>query len=122
MPGSPIFGQRADADAWATAANSCPLNTFTPISDHARAVAVAVFRAAAVWKYGFWAPTEAHILAWGGLFDSSPRRDMSWLTVDLAERAVTEHFRTSVTGWFLPADVLRGAALLRLEQEAQRGT
>src|SRR3546814_2634137 len=35
VPESPIFGQRADADAWATAANACPLNNFTPISGHA---------------------------------------------------------------------------------------
>ncbi|WP_280186247.1 MULTISPECIES: hypothetical protein [Nocardia] len=83
----------------------------------ARAIATAVFRAAAVWNEMFWSPLEFQILNWAVLFDRSDIAE--WLTIDLAECAVNKHFRQSITGQMLPAHVINGAAVLLLEREVQ---
>lgn len=120
-PPEPIW--RGDHHAWHRSILSygVPPLPKEPISSRARAVAVTVFHAASYWNSLFCAPLECQIQNWAVLFDSSHRGQMEWLTVDLAERAVHAYFRESITGRLLPACVIQGAAILRLEAEAQHG-
>ncbi|MEV0031401.1 hypothetical protein [Nocardia sp. NPDC050793] len=109
-PSRPIF--RGDPGEWARGilAWGAPPE-LEPVTARARAVAVAVFYAAADWSQIFGAPVEFQIHAWAVIFDR-----FDWLTVDLAERAVHAHFRESITGQMLPAHVIQGAAVLKLEE------
>jgi hypothetical protein len=84
-----------------------------PVTTQAWAVATAVFYAAADWSVLFRSPLPFQIHVWAHAFDHTG----DWLTVDLAERAVHAHFRQSITGHMLPAHVINGAAVLKLEQE-----
>lgn len=84
-----------------------------PVTPQARAIAVAVFYAAAEWSETYWRPVEFQICIWAHAFESAT--DAGWLTVDLAERAVHAHMRESLLGHLLPAHVIQGAAVLKLE-------
>ncbi|MFE3081805.1 hypothetical protein [Nocardia tengchongensis] len=111
FPPDPIF--RGDPKDWQNAILSYGTPTETPpVSAKARAIAAAVFYAAAQWNEMFSAPASYQIHAWALLFDS-PKFD--WLTIDLAERAVHAYFRTAIVGHMLPGHVLNGAAVLALE-------
>ncbi|WP_343466373.1 hypothetical protein AAI421_14560 [Rhodococcus aetherivorans] len=87
-----------------------------PVSDRARAVAVAVFYTAANHNTVFRAPLPTQIHAWAQTFDCDESGCREWLTVDLATRAVDAHFSESTDGRMLPAHVLRKAAVLKLEE------
>lgn len=86
-----------------------------PVSDRARAVAIAVFYTAAEYNTGYRAPLAVQVHSWAEIFDCSPSIGcMHWLTVDLAIAAVREHFAESADGRILPAHVIRKAAVLKL--------
>jgi hypothetical protein len=117
LPDRPIFV--GDPTEWRANILSYGQPKLPVATTQARSIATAVFRAAAVWNEMFWSPLEFQILNWAVLFD---RPDITeWLTIDLAERAVDEHFRQSLTGQMLPGHVIQRAAVLRLEEEAQHG-
>jgi hypothetical protein len=82
----------------------------TLVSDHGRAVAIAVFHRAADWNSIYRAPHPYQIHLWGSIFDHD------WLTIDLAERAVDQHFEAEIIGRMLPFDVLSKATYIRLEE------
>lgn len=81
-----------------------------PIPGQARAVATAVFYTAASYNTAYVAPLPIQIYTWAQTFDCD------WLTVDLAVRAVEEHFAESEDGRLLPSHVLRKAAVLKLTE------
>lgn len=116
LPDQPIF--RGNARDWHARILAYGLPPLPEVSLRARAIAIAVFRAASVWHQMFWSPLDFQIASWAQMFDGD---EMSWLTVNLAEHAVNDHFRQSITGQMLPAHVTHGAAVLLLEQEAQHG-
>lgn len=116
LPDRPIFV--GDAAEWHANILALGPPRLPTVSARARAVSMAVFHAAAVWHQMFWSPIEFQLLSWAQLFDQP---GMEWLTIDLAERAVNEFFRQSITGYMLPGHVVQGAAVLLLEEEAQRG-
>ncbi|WP_454199532.1 hypothetical protein [Nocardia sp. Marseille-Q1738] len=116
LPDRPIFV--GDPAEWQANILSWGQPKLPVVTTQSRAIAAAVFRAAAVWNEMFWSPMDFQVLNWAVLFD---RPDMEWLTIDLAERAVNEHFRQSITGQMLPGHVIQRAAVLRLEEEVQHG-
>lgn len=114
LPSKPIFV--GDPAEWRANILAYGMPLTRPVSPRAHAIAVAVFRAAAVWNQMFWAPADFQVSVWAELFD---RPDLDWLTIDLAERAVNEHFRAAIVGHMVPGHVIQRAAVLLLEQEAQ---
>src|SRR5690606_34431083 len=88
-----------------------------PVSDRARAVAVAVFYTAANYNTVYRAPIPFQIYTRAQVFDCGYDGCRHWLTVDVAVRAVDEHFAEPTDGRILPAHVLRKAAVLKLSEE-----
>ncbi|MGY1946684.1 hypothetical protein [Nocardia asiatica] len=84
-----------------------------PVTTVATALATTTFYTAGHWSETFQAPTEFLINSWAHLFEFAGADQ--WMTLDLVERAVNAHFRQSITGRMLPADVIHGAAILKLE-------
>lgn len=84
------------------------------VTSHALACSTAVFYAAADWCEMFRAPSPYQIQSWAHSFDRSGA--VSWMSVDLAERAVHDHFSTAITGHMLPGHVIQRAAVLKLEE------
>ncbi|MFC9768631.1 hypothetical protein [Rhodococcus jostii] len=116
-PSSPAPGPRwhgDDRDWKANIGRPDPAECEPPISPRARAVATAVFYAAADHNTIFRAPWPIQIHSWGRVFDCGPLGCMEWLTVDLAVEAVTAHFTQSIDGRMLPFHVVREATFLRL--------
>lgn len=85
------------------------------VSDRAKAVATAVFYAAADLNTRSRAPLPAQINAWAEVFDGSESGGMDWLTPEFATEAVRAHFAQSTDGHMLPFHVLGEAAFIRLE-------
>lgn len=112
-PREPIF--RGDPTAWQQDILAFGPMELPPVTAQAWSVATAVFYAAADWSEMFRSPIPLQIHMWAHVFECSESTD--WLTVELAERAVHAHFRQSITGHILPAHVISGAAVLKLEQE-----
>jgi hypothetical protein len=109
----PIF--RGDPKAWQRDILAFGhLPELPPVTAQAWSVATAVFYAAADWSEMFASPMPFQIHMWAHVFECSESTD--WLTVDLAERAVHAHFRQSITGHMLPAHVIQGAAILKLQE------
>lgn len=88
---------------------------FEPVSARAQAVAVAVFHAAGDYNSLYWSPLPEQLNAWAAIFDCNERDCRDWLTVELADRAVREHFSESIDGRIMPAHVLQRVAVLHLE-------
>lgn len=112
-PSRPIF--RDTPGRWAQEILSTGSFPEIPaVSERAWSIAVAVFYAAGNWSETYQAPADFQIHAWAHLFEHA--HCLEWLTVDLAERAVHAYFRESITGHLLPAHVIQGAAIIKLEQ------
>ena len=112
-PSEPIW--RGDHTEWTRAIlwlGVGNLHRPPPISDQARAVALAVFHRAADWNTLYRAPHELTIHMWGCVLDNG------WLTIDLAERAVDQHFESDLIGRMMPFHILSNATLIKLAEGA----
>jgi uncharacterized membrane protein len=109
LPERPIF--RGDPADWHRNILAYGPLEIPAVTSEAVAIATAVFYAAANWSEMFRSPLKIQLYMWAHLFEDFT----DWLTIDLAERAVHAHFRQSITGHMLPAHVINGAAILKLE-------
>ncbi|MET9286475.1 hypothetical protein [Nocardia beijingensis] len=90
-----------------------------PLTDDDRGVARAVLYTAADYNTGFSAAPENVVVAWARTLCIAHNVEMcvdyrrSWMTVDLAVRAVHAHFAQSADGRMLPGDIIHTADRIR---------
>ncbi|WP_024801166.1 hypothetical protein [Nocardia sp. BMG51109] len=96
------------------------------VRDEDRAVARAVLYTAADYNTGFAAAPDDVVEAWAkvlciGIHDGLRTHYRRWwLTIDLAEQAVREHFAKSTDGHMVPGDIIHHADLLRQKGSAKK--
>lgn len=93
-----------------------------PGTAHGRANAMTAFYAAATYnpwfdfnEDGLAGANEYRLRCWAQILNDP------WLNQELVEEAVHQHMHSADNYRMLPADVRVAAALIRLEQEANRG-